>query len=84
MKKLILAIVICAFTAGPALAGEFNVEQTKMLDGIAGNMDNFKDDAGKMDFLIQKKECVEKAADIDGLKACLAQFPPEQLEAMTK
>ena len=83
MKKLVLAAVACAFIAGPALAGEFNVEQTKMLDKIAGNMETCRDDAGKMDFLIQKKECVEKATDIDGLKVCLAHFPPEKLEAMT-
>ena len=82
MKKLILASVACAFIASPALANEFNVEQTTMLDRIAGKMEKFKTDAAKMDFLIQKKECVEKAMDIDGLKVCLAKFSPEQLEAI--
>ena len=76
MKKLILATVACAFIASPALANEFNVEQTRMLDKIAGKMENSKDNAAKMDFLTQKKACVEKAADMDGLKACLATFPP--------
>ena len=76
MKKLILATVACAFIASPALANEFTVEQTKMLDQIAGKMENSKDNAAKMDFLTQKKAFVEKAADINGLKASLATFPP--------
>jgi len=84
MKKLILAAVACAFLVSPALASEFNVMQTKVLDRIAGYMVDFKDDAAKMDFLTQKKECTEKATDIEQLKACLAKFPIEQLQAMVK
>jgi len=84
MKKLILATVACAFLASPVLANDFNVAQTNVLDKIAGNMEKFKDDAEKTDLLIQKKECVEKATDIDALKTCLSTFPPEQLQAMIK
>ena len=76
MKKLILATIACAFLASPAFANEFIAEQTKVLDNIAGKLESFKDDAEKMDFLTQKKACVVKAKDIDGLKACLATFPP--------
>ena len=47
-----------------------------MLDRIAGEMEISKDDAAKMDFLIQKKVCMEKATDVEGVKACLATFPP--------
>jgi hypothetical protein len=32
----------------------------------------------------QKKECVEKATDIDTLTTCLSQFPQDQRQAMTK
>ena len=84
MKKLILAAMAWAFLAGPAFAGEFNVMQTKVLDRINGYMVEFKDDPAKMDFLTQKKECAEKAADIEQLKVCLAKFPIEQLQAMVK
>lgn len=76
MKKLILATIACAFLASPSFANEFIAEQTKMLDNISGEMESFKDDAEKMDFLTQKKECIVKAKDIDGLKGCLATFPP--------
>lgn len=84
MKKLIFAAVACAFIASPALANEFNVMQTKVLDRIDGYMVQFKDDPAKMDFLTQKKQCTEKAADIEQLKTCLAKFPIEQLQAMVK
>ena len=84
MKKLILALVASAFLANPSLAGEFNVMQTKVLDQIASYMAEYEDDAEKMDFLTQKKECAEKATDTEQLKACLAKFPIEQLQAMVK
>ena len=84
MKKLILATVACAFLASPALANEFNDIQTKMLEGIVSDMATFKDNAAKIDFLTQKKECTEKATDIDGLKVCAAKFPQKQLEVATK
>jgi hypothetical protein len=32
----------------------------------------------------QKKECVEKATDIDTLTTCLSQFPQDQRQAMIK
>lgn len=82
MKKLILAILTFAFLASPAFANDFKVEQTMMLNKITMKMDKFKDDANKTDFLTQKKACVEKAADLSGLKECLAKFPPEQLKAI--
>ena len=75
MKKLILATIACAFLASPAFANEFNVEQTKMLEQVTAQMENSIDDAAKMDFLTQKKACVEKATDSAGLKDCLATFP---------
>ena len=82
MKKLILAILACAFIAGPAFANDFKVEQTMMLNKITMKMDKFKDNANKTDFLTQKKACVEKATDLSGLKECLAKFNPDQLQAM--
>lgn len=82
MKKLLLAVLACAFIAGPAFANEFKVEQTMLLNKITMKMDTFKDDANKTDFLTQKKACVEKAADLDGLKECVAKFSPDQLKAM--
>lgn len=84
MKKMILATVACVFLATPVLATEFNVAQTKVLDKLASNMEKFKDDAPKMDLLTQKKECVEKATDIDTLKVCLTKYSPEQLQAIIK
>ena len=84
MKKLILATVACTFLASPVLASEFNVVQTKLLDEIAINMEKYKADAAKMDVLVQKKECTEKAADIDGLKVCLSKFSAEKLQTVSK
>ncbi len=84
MKKLILATIACAFFASPVLASEFNVVQTKMLDEIAINMEKYNADAAKMDILAQKKECTEKAADIEGLKVCLTKFPTEKLQTVSK
>jgi len=84
MKKLILATIASAVLVSPVLASDFNVAQTRILDRIAVYMDKYKDDASKMDFLTQKKECTEKATDIDGLKTCLAKFPLEQLSAMAE
>ena len=82
MKKLIFAILACAFIASPAFAADFKVEQTMMLNKITMKMDKFKDDANKTDFLTQKKACVEKAADLSGLKECINKFHPDQLKAM--
>ena len=84
MKKMILAILTCAFIASPVFASDFQVEQTMLLNNITMKMDKFKDDATKMDFLAQKKSCVKKAADLDGLKECVAKFHPDQLQAMSK
>jgi len=82
MKKLIFAILACAFIASPAFAADFKVEQTMMLNKITMKMDKFKDSANKTDFLTQKKACVEKAADLNGLKECINKFHPDQLKAM--
>ena len=84
MKKLILATVACVFLASPVFADDLNMEQIKVLEKIAGNMDIFKNDEAKMNLLSQKKECVEKATDIDTLTICLSQFPQDQRQAMTK
>ncbi len=84
MKKLILAILACAFIASPAFAADFKVEQTMMLNKITMKMDKYKDDANKTDFLTQKKACVETATDLNGLKECVAKFNPDQLATMGK
>jgi hypothetical protein len=81
MVKLILATLVCAFIASPALASEFRIEQTKMLNNISMNMEEFTGDTNKLYFLTQKKICVENATDINNLKECIAKFQPDQLEA---
>lgn len=75
MKKLILATLACVFLANPIFADDFNMAQIKVLEKIAAHMEIFKNDAVKMDILSQKKECVEKATDIDTLTTCLSRFP---------
>jgi hypothetical protein len=83
MKKLILAILTCAFIASPAFADDFEGEQTNMLNNITMQMERFKDDARKMEFLTQKKACVEEATKLLGLQECMSKFDPAQLEIMT-
>lgn len=84
MKKLVLAAIAGAFLVCPAYAGDFSAEQAKELEMIAEQMLQNKDDAAKMDILTQKKECVEKAADLDALQACLTEFTAEKLRGMAK
>jgi len=83
MKKLILAILTCAFIASPAFANVFKEEQTNMLNNITMQMERFKEDAKKMDFLTQKRTCVEEATELSGLQECMSKFNPVQLESMT-
>ncbi len=84
MKKLILATVAFAFIASPALASKFDVIQAQMIDLISSYMELYKDDTKKMDFLTQKKVCMEKAVDTEDLKTCLSKFPTTQLIAQVK
>lgn len=84
MKKLVLIIIAGVFLACPVFASDFRAEQAKELDTIAEQMLQNKEDAAKLDFLIQKNECVERAKDLEGLKVCLLKFPAEKLQAMNK
>lgn len=84
MKKLIVAAIAGAFLASPVFASDFSAEQAKQLDMIAAQMLQYKEDAAKLDFLVQKNECVEKATDLDALKACLVKFPEDKLESIAK
>ncbi len=77
MKKLTLGLLAFAFIATPAFASDFQVEQTMLLNNITVDMDKFKDDAGKLETLTQKKACVEKATDLDGLKECVSKSHSE-------
>ncbi len=83
MGKLILATLVCAFIASPVLASDFQAERTKMLNKITMTMEQFKDNPNKIDFLNQKKTCVQEATDINGLQGCTTKFHPDQLKAMT-
>ncbi len=85
MKKVIFAVLVCAFIASPVFAaGDFKMEQTMLINKITMTMDEFQNDAVKMDFLTQKKDCVEKAGSIGDLKECVAKYPAEQLKALGK
>lgn len=78
MKKLILAMLACAFIAGPALADDFATEQAKTLGDIIVKMDQAKGDAAVLDALTSKRNCVEAATDIKGLQECIAKYPVQQ------
>lgn len=80
MKKLILTTIACTFIAAPVFAGDFQVEQAKSLEKIADAMGQFKDDAAKMDFLTQQKECVVHATELKVLNDCLATLPSLELK----
>ena len=82
MKKLVLVTIACITFACPVFASDFRAEQGKELDTIAEQMLQNKDDAAKMDFLIKKNECVEKAKDLQGLNVCLLRFPSDRLQAV--
>lgn len=84
MKKFVLITIAAVFLASPVFASDFRAEQAKELDTIAEQMLQNKEDAAKLDFLIQKNECVERAKDLEGLKVCLLKFPEEKLQAMNK
>lgn len=84
MKKLIVAAIAGVFCACPVYADDFTAEQAKELDAIASQMLQNKDDAAKLDFLMQKNTCVEKAKDLEGLNACLTRFSADKVKDMTK
>lgn len=84
MKKLIVTAIAVVFCACPVFADDFRAEQAKELDLIASQMLQNRDDAAKLDFLIQKNECVEKAKDLEGLKLCLSKFSADKVKDLTK
>ena len=83
MKKMILAALVLAFFAGPALADEFKTEQIKMFDSINAELAQCQNDATKTNALTKKKECVEKAVDLNALKACLTEPSLASTKSMT-
>ena len=84
MKKWFYATVVLAFIAGPAFANEFEAEQMKTLDTIRTQLEQFKNDPNKQKVLTEQKECVEKTADLDGIKICFAIFPLEPSRFLEK
>ncbi len=72
MKKLLLAAIACAFISGPALANDFATEQAKTLGDIITPMEQAKTDPAALDALTAKRNCVEKATQLEELQQCLA------------
>lgn len=71
MKKLVVAVIAGAFLASPVFAGDIEAEKAVELNKVAGSLEKFKDDPAKMDALMQKKECIERAIDLNELKGCV-------------
>jgi hypothetical protein len=84
MKKLILGTIACAFLVSPALASDFAADQAKELGKIIAKMDTVKNDPVKMDFITKKRNCVEKATNVEDLQKCIAEFPAEKKDATAK
>lgn len=81
MKKLLLATIACTFIAAPAFANDFATEQAKVLSEIITKMDEMKNDPIQMDLLTNKRNCVEKATNIEGLQECLTKNPSMEQQA---
>ena len=79
MLTVLAILAILTFVALPAFANDFTAEQTVVLKEIEGRMAAVKGDEAKLAQLIKQKGCVEKAADFDGLQACLSQFQIDPL-----
>ncbi len=71
MKKLLLAVIACGFIASPALANDFAAAQTKVLGDIITQMDQAKNDPAMLDALTVKRNCVEKATNVEELDNCM-------------
>jgi hypothetical protein len=84
MKKLILATIACAFIATPALANDFATEQAKELGSIIKEMDTMEHNSPAMDFLTDKRNCVEKSTNLEELQACVTKFQPQHDEKVVK
>jgi len=82
MKKIIAAVIVSAFLAAPVYASDFAGAQAAMLEKITGKMTASEGNAAKIDFLTQKKACVESATDAAGLAACKTKFDPKKLMEM--
>ena len=82
MKKLILTALLCTFIASPVLANDFVIEQANTLSKIATKMESAQGDAASIDYLTQKKSCVEAAANMGELKDCIAKYPAAKLKAV--
>ena len=84
MKKLILATIACAFITSPALANDFAATQAKAIGNIITEMEKIGDNTAALDFLTDKRNCVEKSTNLEELKECIVKFQPQQLEAVVK
>jgi hypothetical protein len=80
MKKIIVTTIALAFIASPALAVDFAQDKEQQLTDIVGMMDKHKESPTIMAFLAKKKDCVEKAADLEALKSCTQEFPAEGMQ----
>ena len=84
MKKVILAVIACAFIAGPALATDFAAEQAKMLGNVIAKMEQVKNDPAQLDALTAQRNCVEKAVKIEDLEKCMDLAKGEKKKAAKK
>ncbi len=82
MKKIIAAVIVCAFFAAPVYANDFATAQAEMLGKISEKMTQFEGNAAKIGFLTEKKVCVESATDVAGLAGCTAHFDSQKLMEM--
>ena len=84
MKKWFYATMVLVIMSTPALADEFKDIQMKALDNISAQLEKYKNDAKKTNVLTDQKECVEKAGELDSIKACFAIYPLEPTKVMAK
>ncbi len=82
MKKVILTALFCTFLTSPVFANDFVIEQANMLSRIATKMESAQGDAASIDYLTQKKSCVEAAANLGELKDCIIKYPAAKLKAV--
>ncbi len=82
MKKVLSLVLIGLFSAGVAVASDFETSQQKKVDKIAGKIEKNKDNEQIVTYLTEKSDCVKAATDAAGIKACVEKFPPEKLAEM--
>lgn len=82
MKKVLSLVLIGLFSAGVAVASDFETSQQKKIDKIAGKIEKNKDNEQIVTYLTEKSDCVKAATDTAGVKACVDKFPPEKLAEM--